>query len=53
MEPDRPLGEESSVLYSPEHEAAYFGVTGGIAVLLGLLMAAVGPWTRRAMLGVL
>ena len=42
-----------AVLYSPEHEAAYFGLTGAVAVVLGLAMAAAGPWTRRAMRGVL
>jgi len=41
-----------AALYAPQHELAYFGLTGGTAVILGLAMAAVAPWTRRAMKGV-
>lgn len=42
-----------AALYSPQHELAYFGLTGGIAVVLGLAMLAAAPWTRRTMRGVL
>lgn len=42
-----------AALYSPQREFTYFGLTGAIAVVLGLAMAAVSPWTRRAMRGVL
>jgi POT family proton-dependent oligopeptide transporter len=38
--------------YAPEHEGAYFGVTGGVAIVLGLVLLALTPWIRRAMRGV-
>jgi POT family proton-dependent oligopeptide transporter len=39
-------------LYNPDTEAVYFGVIGGIAVVLGLALAAASPWVRRMMSGV-
>lgn len=38
--------------YSVDNEAAYFGTVGGVAVLLGLLIAAVSPFIRKLMSGV-
>jgi POT family proton-dependent oligopeptide transporter len=38
--------------YAPEHEAAYFGITGGAAIVLGLVLLALTPWIRGAMRGV-
>lgn len=38
--------------YEPDHEFAYFGILGGAAVVLGLLIAAASPWIRRLMSGV-
>jgi proton-dependent oligopeptide transporter, POT family len=38
--------------YAPEHEGAYFGITGGAAIVLGLVLLALAPWIRRAMRGV-
>ncbi|MDT8910861.1 peptide MFS transporter [Amycolatopsis sp. PS_44_ISF1] len=38
--------------YSAEHEGAYFGVLGGIAVVVGLIIAAISPWIRKLMSGV-
>jgi POT family proton-dependent oligopeptide transporter len=38
--------------YSEEHEAVYFGVLGAIAIVLGVLLAAISPLIRRLMHGV-
>lgn len=38
--------------YSPETEAAYFGIIGAAAIVLGLALFALSPWIRRAMRGV-
>jgi POT family proton-dependent oligopeptide transporter len=38
--------------YSADHETAYFGVIGGVAVCLGLLLAALSRPIRRLMAGV-
>jgi proton-dependent oligopeptide transporter, POT family len=38
--------------YSPLNEVAYFGLTGGVAVVIGLCVLAASPWTRRHMEGV-
>ncbi|MFF0269777.1 peptide MFS transporter [Kribbella sp. NPDC004536] len=39
-------------LYSPDHEAAYFGVIGGVALVLGGLLAVAVRPIRRLMSGV-
>ncbi|HEX6446034.1 MAG TPA: oligopeptide:H+ symporter [Streptosporangiales bacterium] len=39
-------------LYTPHDEFGYFGLTGGAAVVLAVLLAALGPWVRRMMRGV-
>jgi POT family proton-dependent oligopeptide transporter len=39
-------------LYSTKTEGAYFGVIGGVAIVLGLALAAISPWVRRMMSGV-
>jgi proton-dependent oligopeptide transporter, POT family len=39
-------------LYSTEHETAYFGVIGGVAILLGALLALAVKPIRRLMAGV-
>jgi POT family proton-dependent oligopeptide transporter len=38
--------------YSEDQEAAYFGVLGGTAIVLGLTLAALSPLVRRLMSGV-
>ncbi|MEV0030546.1 peptide MFS transporter [Nocardia sp. NPDC050793] len=38
--------------YAPEHEVAYFGITGAVAIAVGLIVAALGPWISRYMAGV-
>jgi POT family proton-dependent oligopeptide transporter len=38
--------------YSEEHEAAYFGILGGVAIVLGIVLAALSPLVRRLMSGV-
>ncbi|MDG6107742.1 peptide MFS transporter [Dactylosporangium aurantiacum] len=38
--------------YSAEHEALYFGLLGGVAVLFGAVLAALTPLIRRLMGGV-
>jgi POT family proton-dependent oligopeptide transporter len=38
--------------YTPASEFAYFGITGGIAVVLAILLAAASPWIRTMMRGV-
>jgi POT family proton-dependent oligopeptide transporter len=38
--------------YNPHHEDAYFGILGGIAIILGLALAVASPWVVRLMSGV-
>ncbi|MEV6389410.1 peptide MFS transporter [Nocardia xishanensis] len=38
--------------YAPEHEVAYFGITGAVAIAVGVVVAALGPWISRYMAGV-
>jgi POT family proton-dependent oligopeptide transporter len=38
--------------YSEQHEPAYFGVLGGIAIVLGVVLALLSPFIRRLMSGV-
>ncbi|WP_067835549.1 peptide MFS transporter [Nocardia lijiangensis] len=38
--------------YAPGHEVAYFGITGAVAIVVGLIVAALGPWISRYMAGV-
>lgn len=38
--------------YSPESEGAYFGVIGGGALVLAVVLVALTPWIRRSMRGV-
>ncbi|WP_431964762.1 peptide MFS transporter [Nocardia sp. bgisy134] len=38
--------------YAPGHEVAYFGITGAVAIAVGLIVAALGPWISRYMAGV-
>ncbi|MGV9819603.1 peptide MFS transporter [Nocardia xishanensis] len=38
--------------YAPEHEVAYFGITGAVAIAVGLIVVALGPWISRYMAGV-
>ena len=39
-------------LYNPATEGLYFGLIGGIAVVIGVLLAIVSPWVLRLMRGV-
>ena len=38
--------------YSPQHEAAYFGILGAIAIIVGLIVFGLSPMIRRLMAGV-
>ena len=38
--------------YETDREFAYFGLIGAVAVVAGLIMAALAPWVRRHMEGV-
>lgn len=38
-----------ATFYSPANEAVYFGVTGAVAIVVGVIMFALGPWTRARM----
>jgi POT family proton-dependent oligopeptide transporter len=38
--------------YSPNNEHAYFGISGGITIVIGLIVVALSPWIRRKMEGV-
>jgi POT family proton-dependent oligopeptide transporter len=38
--------------YSPAHETSYFGVVGGAAIVIGLLLALLSPFIRKLMAGV-
>ena len=46
------LSGQLAELYSPSTEGAYFGVLGGIAIVIGVALAAITPWLRRLMRGV-
>ena len=39
-------------LYKPETEALYFSLIGGVAVVIGILLALISPWVLRMMRGV-
>jgi POT family proton-dependent oligopeptide transporter len=38
--------------YDPADQAPYFGVIGGVAVVLGIVLALAAPFIRRLMPGV-
>ncbi|MGH3773419.1 MAG: peptide MFS transporter [Pseudonocardiaceae bacterium] len=38
--------------YSPQREAPYFGILGAVAIIVGLIVVALSPMTRRLMAGV-
>jgi POT family proton-dependent oligopeptide transporter len=38
--------------YDPAHEFAYFGIIGGVAVVVGVIVWALAPWISRLMEGV-
>ncbi|MDT5011113.1 MAG: proton-dependent oligopeptide transporter, family [Mycobacterium sp.] len=38
--------------YDPAHEFAYFGITGAIAILAGVVVVVLTPWVNRRMEGV-
>jgi len=38
--------------YTPAKEVSYFGITGAIAVVLAVVLAAASPWIRTMMRGV-
>jgi POT family proton-dependent oligopeptide transporter len=41
------ISGELATLYSAQAEAAYFGVLGGIAIVLGAALAVMTPWVKR------
>jgi POT family proton-dependent oligopeptide transporter len=43
---------ELAAYYSPDNEPAYFGILGGAAIVLGLILFALTPLLRRLMQGV-
>lgn len=46
------ISGQLAALYDPKTEAAYFGVLGGIAILLGVILLAISRWVLRLMSGV-
>lgn len=38
--------------YDPTHEAAYFGILGAVAILVGVVVLLMSPWISRLMEGV-
>jgi POT family proton-dependent oligopeptide transporter len=38
--------------YGPDHEIVYFGVTGAVAIVAGLVVVALSPLVSRHMEGV-
>jgi POT family proton-dependent oligopeptide transporter len=38
--------------YSADHEGAYFGILGAVAIVIGVLLALASPFVRRLMSGV-
>jgi len=38
--------------YAPDHEVAYFGTLGGVAIVIGVLLLAATPFIRKLMKGV-
>jgi POT family proton-dependent oligopeptide transporter len=46
------LAGSLSTLYSPDHETAYFGITGLVTIAVGLIMLAIARPVTRAMAGV-
>ncbi|WP_067697837.1 peptide MFS transporter [Nocardia jejuensis] len=41
-----------SKFYDPSHELAYFGITGLVAIVVGVLVWGIAPWVSRHMEGV-
>jgi POT family proton-dependent oligopeptide transporter len=41
-----------AAFYSPAHEFAYFGISGAVTIVIGLIAAALSPWIRQRMQGV-
>jgi POT family proton-dependent oligopeptide transporter len=39
-------------LYTPETEGVYFGIIGGVAIAIGVVLALISPWVLRMMRGV-
>ncbi|WP_441797082.1 peptide MFS transporter [Leifsonia sp. RAF41] len=39
-------------LYSPSTEAVYFSLIGGIAIVIGILLALISPWVLKMMRGI-
>ncbi|RFA07861.1 MFS transporter [Subtercola boreus] len=46
------ISGQLAALYNPANQAPYFGVLGGIAIVIGLLLAFSTPLVRRLMAGV-
>lgn len=41
-----------AAFYSPRNELAYFGIVGGTAAALGIILALISPWVLKLMRGV-
>jgi POT family proton-dependent oligopeptide transporter len=41
------ISGQLAALYSERTEGAYFGILGGIAIVLGIALAALTPWVKR------
>ncbi|MFF1573515.1 peptide MFS transporter [Leifsonia sp. NPDC058292] len=39
-------------LYTPDTEGIYFGIIGGIAIVIGVVLALISPWVLKLMRGV-
>ncbi|MCX7522604.1 peptide MFS transporter [Microbacterium sp. STN6] len=46
------ISGQLAALYSPKTEGVYFGVLGGIAIALGIILLAISRWVLRLMRGV-
>ncbi|MCU1477356.1 MAG: transporter [Subtercola sp.] len=46
------ISGQLAAYYDPNNQVPYFSILGGIAILIGLLLAAITPFVRRLMAGV-
>lgn len=46
------MSGQLAAFYDPAHEYAYFGINGGVTIVIGLIALALSPWIKRRMEGV-
>jgi POT family proton-dependent oligopeptide transporter len=46
------ISGQLATFYSPKTEGIYFGIIGGIAIVIGILLVVISPWVRKMMSGV-